>query len=311
MSMMMTCQKNKSRILQMKSCLKANRAIISGSLYNSFHIMRKPIPHKHRPFWQADKPYLDSRPISDFRFRLLGELMAFLAGAINAGGFFAVSSYTSHVTGAISRAADDIVLGQWQTAATALLGVLCFILGAAHANWTVLWAKRHRFRSSYGLAMWLEAVYLLLFGFFGYALAKWGNIMVSPTVLFLCWIMGMHNTVMSVLSGGAIRSTHMTGTATDLGVELGKALYYQKESNPRLPDVRVNRPKMRLLLGMMLAFLLGGVVGAWGFQNLSYHFTLPVAAMLLILGAHSIGHDIKIRWRWYFRQRKMMKRKFG
>ncbi|QMT31607.1 YoaK family protein [Alysiella filiformis] len=266
--------------------------------------MKKTAPPRSRPFWQADKPYLDARPISDFRFRLLGELMALLAGAINAGGFFAVASYTSHVTGAISRAADDLVLGQWQNAATALLGVLCFVLGAAHAHWTVLWAKRHRFRSSYGLAMWLEAFYLLLFGFFAYGLAKWGSIMVSPTVLFLCWIMGMHNTVMSVLSGGAIRSTHMTGTATDLGVELAKALYYQKESNPRLPNVRVNRPKMRLLLGMMFAFLLGGVVGAWGYHAVGHHFTLPVAAVLLMLGAHSIAHDVKIRWRWYLRHRQ-------
>ena len=56
------------------------------------------------------------------------------------------------------------------------------------------------------------------------ALSHYGRILLPPTVLLLCFIMGMHNTVMTVLSGGIIRSTHMTGTVTDLGIELGKVL---------------------------------------------------------------------------------------
>lgn len=258
----------------------------------------------YHPFWQADKPYLHDQNISDVRFRMLGYTMAFLAGGINAGGFFAVATYTSHVSGAVSLAADSIWIGEWQAALTALSGVVCFILGAAHANWTILWAKRSRFRSSYGLSMWLEALYLLLFGLLGVALARIGSAMVPPTLLFLCFIMGMHNTVMTVLSGGAIRSTHLTGTATDLGIELSKILYYRRSTNPRLPDVKVNRPKIRLFSGMMAAFLVGGIVGAWGYQTLGYHFTLPMSALLFVFGAGSVGYDVRIRSKWLLRRRK-------
>ena len=60
-------------------------------------------------------------------------------------------------------------------------------------------------------------------------------------MFLLCFIMGMHNTVITLLSGGAIRSTHMTGTATDLGIEISRALYYSKQHHPRLPHVRVNK----------------------------------------------------------------------
>ena len=51
----------------------------------------------------------------------------------------------------------------------------------------------------------------------------------SLALFLLCFIMGMHNTVMTLLSGGAIRSTHMTGTATDLGIELSRALTTRSE----------------------------------------------------------------------------------
>ncbi len=259
---------------------------------------------KNRPFWQADKPYLHDCQISDSRFRALGYVMAGLAGAINAGGFFAVSSYTSHVSGAMSGAADLAFLGNWRGVAVALSGVVCFILGAAHSSWTILWAKRQRFRSGYGLSMWLESLYLLAFGLLGVALSHYGSVLAPPTLLLLCFIMGMHNTVITVLSGGAIRSTHMTGTVTDLGIELSKVLYYRRSNNPRLPDVSVNRPKMKLLAGLLLSFLAGGLVGVWGYHYLGYHFTLPVAALLFWFGAGSVGYDVRIRWRIFWRRKK-------
>ena len=261
--------------------------------------------HARHPFWQADKPYLHHQHISDVRFRMLGYVMAFLAGGINAGGFFAVAAYTSHVTGALSHAADGVFEGEWLAAWTALAGVMSFVLGAAHANWTVLWAKRQRFRSSYGLSMWLEAVYLLLFGLLGTMLERVDAAAVQLTLLFLCFIMGMHNTVMTVLSGGAIRSTHMTGTATDLGIELSKVLYYRRKNHPRLPDVRVNRPKIKLFTGLMAAFFAGGVVGAWGYRQIGYHFTLPMAALLFVFGAGSVGYDVRIRVKWLLLRRRV------
>ena len=44
--------------------------------------------------------------------RQLGCLLAFVAGAINVGGFLAVQRYTSHMTGVVSAIANDLVLGR-------------------------------------------------------------------------------------------------------------------------------------------------------------------------------------------------------
>lgn len=262
----------------------------------------QPAPHPRRsrkhapPFWQADKPYLHEHNISDARFRLLGYLMAMLAGAINAGGFFAVARYTSHVTGEMSYAADMAYLGEWRPALVAFAGMVFFILGAAHSSWVILWAKRHRFRGGFGFSMWLEAVYLLLFGAVGAIVADWhsGSLPVAA-MLLLCFIMGMHNTVMTVLSGGAIRSTHMTGTVTDLGIEISKMLYYHRSDNPKLPHIHTNKPKAKLLAGLLAAFLAGGLIGAWGYHSAGHYFALPVSVVLFVLGSGSVGYDVKLR----------------
>lgn len=243
--------------------------------------------------------------------------MAFLAGAINAGGYFAFSRYTSHVTGSMSLLADVLYLQEWSVAIIATISVLCFVAGAAHSGWVILWTQQMRFRGSFGFSMWLEAVYLLIFGLFGITAMEWNFggsdfIMPSLALFLLCFIMGMHNTVITLLSGSSIRSTHMTGTATDLGIEISRALYYSKQHHPRLPHVRVNKPKMWLLSGLMLSFLLGGIVGVWGYHLVGHHFALPVSAVLFILGAGSVGYDVKVRLKWAFvswYRRKKEKRK--
>lgn len=258
------------------------------------------VKKQSQPFWQADKPYLHEHHISDARFRLLGYVMAFLAGAINAGGFFAVARYTSHVTGEMSFAADMMYTREWQAVAVAILGVVSFIMGAAHSSWVILWTQRQRFRGSFGLSMWLEGLYLLFFGFLGLTEVEWsGGAWPSIAMLLLCFIMGMHNTVMTILSGGVIRSTHMTGTATDLGIEISKVLYYSRGDNPKIPNVNVNKPKMKLLCGLMAAFVTGGFVGAWGYHTAGHHFALPVSLVLFILGFGSVGYDVRLRIKWW------------
>ena len=151
-------------------------------------------PHSYRlrhhrqhtpPFWQADRPYLHEHNISDARFRRLGYIMAFLAGAINAGGFFAFARYISHVTGSMSLLADVLYLQDWWSAAVTFISVLCFVAGAAHSGWVILWTQQMRFRGSFGFSMWLEAVYLLIFGWFGIAAMEWdfgGSDFIMPSL---------------------------------------------------------------------------------------------------------------------------------
>ncbi|MBP6563399.1 MAG: DUF1275 domain-containing protein, partial [Neisseriaceae bacterium] len=263
-------------------------------------------PYSHDPtMWHHRLPYAQTASASFRGFRLLGYVMAFLAGAINSGGFFAVARYTSHMSGEIARMADMMAIGELRLAFSSFIFLLCFIGGAMHASWLIIWGKRHRFRASYGLPIWIEAFYLLVFGLLGAALSRYSvQFFMPPTIMILCFIMGMHNTVMTVLSNGVLRSTHMTGFATDIGIELSKVFYRQHD--PRASELNINPDRAKILLfsGLLLSFFLGGVVGAYGFHGLGFQFTLPVAFVLMVLGIRPIWHDVKLRYRLWMRLRR-------
>jgi uncharacterized membrane protein YoaK (UPF0700 family) len=227
--------------------------------------------------------------------RHLGFALAFVAGAINAGAFLAVQLYTSHMTGLVSSMADHIALGEVTLALAALGAMLSFLLGAMTSALMINYGKRNRLRSSYALPLLLEAVLLLVFGLLGGRLAVVQGLFVPLTVMLLCCMMGLPNAVITKVSGAAVRTTHLTGVITDLGIELGRLLYWNRGRAVHAQQVRADRRKLLMLALLCLYFLLGGVVGALGFKHAGYLATLPLAGLLVALCAVPIADDFKHR----------------
>ena len=223
----------------------------------------------------------------------LGLVLTFVAGATNAGGFLAVGSYTSHMTGIVSSVADDLVLGNITLALAGIVCLLAFVAGAMCTAVLVNWGLRQQLRSSYSLPLLLESGALFVFGLFGAAIATWSKLFVPVTVVLLCFIMGLQNAVITKISKAEIRTTHVTGLVTDLGIELGKLLYMNR-SQPGTP-VRANRQRLRVHLVLVLGFFLGGLMGALGFKYWGYITTVPLAALLWVLCLRPLLDDL--RWR--------------
>lgn len=219
----------------------------------------------------------------------LGAVLAFVAGAANAGGFLAVGTYTSHMTGVVSALADHLVLGELALAAASLGALGAFLLGAMTTAWLVNWGLREKLASAYGLPLLLESALLLIFGIFGAAINLWSNFFVPLTVLLLCFIMGLQNAVITKISKAEIRTTHVTGLVTDLGIELGKLLYINRSL---AEPVRANHPKLRLHLILISSFFIGALCGAFGFKFLGYVTTVPLALTLLLLVSRQVAYDV-------------------
>ena len=211
--------------------------------------------------------------------RRLGLILAFVAGAINAGGFLAVQQYTSHMTGLISAAADHLVLGHVEIVLSAFGGFVSFLAGSTTAAMLVSFARRRRAHSEFAFPLLLEAGLLLLFGLLGASLAQVEGLFVPLTVMLLCFIMGIQNAVTSMLPSGQIRTTHLTGHVTDIGVELGKLLYWNRHDR-QMARIVANRPRLVSLILLVLLFFAGGVIGALGFQSVGYLATVPIAGVL-------------------------------
>ncbi|MDH4395182.1 MAG: YoaK family protein [Limnobacter sp.] len=210
----------------------------------------------------------------------LGMWLAFVAGAINAGGFLIVNAYTSHMTGLLSSAADNLALGNLALVLKALLAVLVFFLGAACCSLIVSFMRRRQLDSRYALPVLVESVLLLLFAVLG----TFSGLHFSLLYL-LCFVMGLQNALITKVSGSVVRTTHVTGMITDLGIEIGKLVYWNRSGGSSDVKVYANRAKLGTLASLVSVFFLGGILGALGFKTFG---SLTAAPIALALGALSI-----------------------
>lgn len=226
--------------------------------------------------------------------RLFGRLLAFNAGAINAGGFLVLHVYTSHMTGFASQFADGLVMGNLPLLLGALGAILSFIAGASVCAMLVHWGRQHRLQSVYALPLLLEAALLFPFAIAGAMTLAWNTPFAVPTtVLLLAFIMGLQNAVGSKTSKGGIRTTHMTGNITDLGMELGKMLYWNRSARSGARRaVRHDAERLRTSGGLIVMFVVGGIAGAIGFQYLGFVCVVPLAAILLALSLPPLVNDV-------------------
>lgn len=226
--------------------------------------------------------------------RQLGWSLAAVAGAINAGGFLAVGQYTSHVTGAVSSFTDNFVLGETTVALTAVAAVAAFMGGAMTCAIMVNFARRRDLTSEYALPLLLEAALILTFGLAGSQLSSYRALLLPLTVMLLSFLMGLQNAMVTKLSERVIRTTHMTGIVTDLGIELGRLVYWNRTRD--LDDihfVQANRDKLFIHASILGLFFVGGIVGALAFKSMGFSATIPIALLLVAVASPPVIVDIR------------------
>jgi len=109
----------------------------------------------------------------------------------------------------------------------------------------------------------------------------------------LLFAMGLQNALVSMVSGSVVRTTHLTGTFTDLGIELAQILDRNSKDKPAL------RSKINLRLVIILFFMSGALGGAYLFHACQFRsFFFPVVLLLFAL----IYDILRIKlMRYYYR----------
>lgn len=222
----------------------------------------------------------------------LGMMLAFIAGAVNAGGFLAVGAYTSHMTGIVSSIADFMVLHSYHAAAFAFSYLCAFVAGAAASSYIINLARHRHYHSEFALALMMEAVLLLLFGLGADNLASSDYISVHAIIALLCFIMGLQNAIISKISHSEIRTTHVTGLSTDIGIEIGRHLFSRAH---RHIEVRQHPERLKFYGSILLSFAFGGLAGAFMFSTMHFNATIPLALVLGLMAYIPIRDDIRGR----------------
>jgi uncharacterized membrane protein YoaK (UPF0700 family) len=226
---------------------------------------------------------------------MLAGLLALVAGYVNSGGFVIIGSFTSHVTGSVGRLSNDLATGQSAAAVFAFLLIASFFVGAVVATLLVEGIAGPLSRG-YGFALLVEGG--LLAGFVaisGLSSASQSRILDLQAAV-LCAAMGVQNSLVTRLSGSVIRTTHLTGVVTDLGIETARWYRWHRAKLKGLPvllpgRVAPERPAITrsvLLLVIFGAFVVGAVLGASLTINISrWALGLP-AIVILGLGIFAL-----------------------
>lgn len=152
-------------------------------------------------------------------------LLSFLAGNINTGGYLSSHRFVSHITGFATLAGISLEEGVWLESLGALTIPLFFLLGVMVSGF---FTEKNRAKKihgeDYAPVMGLAALLIgfvaiggtyNLFGAFGEA----ANIKYDFLLLAcLCGACCLQNAAISSASGATIRTTHLTGITTDLGL---------------------------------------------------------------------------------------------
>jgi len=226
--------------------------------------------------------------------RHLGRNLAFVAGAANAGGFLAVQQYTSHMTGIVSDMADQIALGHFMLALAGLLALVVFVAGAALSGYLVNWARVHHLQGLYALPLLVEAILLLMFGLLGASVEAKMTFFVPVTVLLLCFMMGLQNAIITKISRAEIRTTHVTGLVTDIGIGFGRLLHaWQVPDSHPAEELHAVRRRLWLHVSLVGLFFVGGVLGALGYKHVGFLASVPLAGILLLISVVPVLDDLK------------------
>ncbi len=186
-----------------------------------------------------------------------GFWLAMIAGSANAVGWLGFTHQAvSHLTGTATLIGVSIAdFAFWELAH--LMGIIvAFVAGAVLAG-ALVGNVALKLGRPYGVALAVESFVLLLATL---ALLK-GFIAGQYLASAAC---GLQNGLVSTFSGATVRTTHVSGLFTDLGTMLG--------ARTRGHPINVRQAKLFLIL--ISGFVLGGVVGAFGFARGGYYAML-------------------------------------
>lgn len=209
---------------------------------------------------------------------LVGIVLSIAAGACNAIAFAKFGYYVSHVSGSASGIGLRVFDEQKGPALEPFELIVYFILGSILAGLII---------HTNGMKMGQARYEVVLFVVSALELMAWNGELEDPG--YLAAAMGVQNAMITSWSTAVVRTTHMTGTATDLGSSLGRIIMRflrlkfsleQDDWNHHVAD----RKKLVLMICLLTSFIAGGFIGAVAYDRFDTEALLIPAGMTGILG---------------------------
>ena len=202
-------------------------------------------------------------------------LLSFIAGLVNIAGFLGIHTLTTNVTGHFATLIIDVYAMEWTIVLVYISYLVSFLVGSFTSGVLIEWMKKQKKINIYLLPTLLESGLLIIV-----PLIVFWNANFSPSLIacLLLFAMGVQNSFVTKISDAVVRTTHLTGLFTDLGLELSH-LFFSSQKHAYHQNIST----IKLRLNIIFFFFFGGIVGVFLFRKIDF-FVLLVAAGILLLG---------------------------
>lgn len=206
----------------------------------------------------------------------LATLLSFVAGIVNITGVLAVKTLTTNVTGHFAFFAEEVIKRNYSAAMTFLVFTFFFLAGAFTSNFLAEFVSLKKNNFSHVIPISLEITILVAVGFLGLQ-SDLSSLEGKWIAFLMLFSMGIQNSLVTKISQSTVRTTHLTGLFTDLGIELSQLFFYKK-----IEETKKLKKSIYLRLSIIISFFIGCISGGFMYTFLKMK-TLFVAAFFLLM----------------------------
>ena len=205
----------------------------------------------------------------------IASLLSSIAGIVNVAGFISIQRLTTNVTGHFAFFVDELFKFNFWQGFIYFLYIFFFLLGSFVSSFIVELISKRGNNSVYIIPTLIESIILFLVALFGQLLVTQNPNLLAFSLLFA---MGLQNSLVTTISNSAVRTTHLTGLFTDLGIELSQLFFYKHV------DQKIKlHSSIKLRLTIISFFFLGGIVGGILYSFIKL-YVLAIAGGILLMG---------------------------
>ncbi|MFV0604209.1 MAG: YoaK family protein [Niabella sp.] len=228
----------------------------------------------------------------------IATVLSFVAGIVNVTGFLSFQQLTTNVTGHFALFINDVAHFDFWKGTVYFLYIFAFLFGSFLSSFLIEIFKENKRLNIFVIPTIIECVILL-----SIVLAShFSNIKYTDIIVCaLLFAMGLQNSFVTKISNAVVRTTHLTGLFTDLGIELSQLFF--PGSHPHREKIKSN---IKLRIYIISFFFLGGIVAGYFYSALNLKLDTLIIGVLILLA--SLFYD-DFRFRLIRTKRKYIKRK--
>lgn len=187
----------------------------------------------------------------------LGSITAFSAGMVNVASLIIFLAFASNVTGHYAILAEELSRSHWYQTLVVIMWIFLFFLGSFTSNFIVIHASSKGRFVAHSIPIFLEILVLLGIGF--YCEMYYSERLLETEILVSAtsFAMGLQNGLTATITNFLIKTTHLTGLTTDIGILTSMLTKKQFRRRKSL------RQRLKLSIIIMCSYLTGGIISAF------------------------------------------------